>query len=350
MTLPFDQPPESICILRLSAIGDITHMVPVVRTLQKVWPQTRITWIIGSIEASLLKGLPNVEFIPVKKAGLATLFELRRILAGRKFDILLHMQVAMRASILSLAVKAPVRLGFDKQRARDNQGWFTNRRIAYQPEQHVLDGFFGFLQTMGIQERVLQWDIPLAESDRRFAEDHLGEGPFVVINPCTSVRNRNYRNWRAERYARVADHAATEYGAKVVLTGGPADNEKQMAAEIRQHAETELIDLVGKTTLKQLLAVLTRADLVISPDTGPAHMATAAGTPVIGLYVTSNPRRTGPYLSADWTVDRYPEALRQELNKSVEEVSWGKRVRNPNAVDLITVEDVTRRLDRFFNS
>jgi len=340
--------PESLCILRLSAIGDVTHMVPVVQTLRAVWPETRLTWIIGSLEHSLVGMLPGVEFIPVdKRRTLHSLLKLRSVLAGRRFDTLLHMQVAMRASLLSTAVRAPVRIGFDRARSRDNQGLFVNRRIAAKPDQHVLDGFFCFLEALGIEERVMRWDIPLADGAHAFARERLpAGGPVVVINPCSSARVRNWRNWRVDRYAAVADHAARVHRATVVLTGGPVEEERRTAAEIAAAMTAEPIDLVGATSLPQLLAVLARADLVISPDTGPAHMAVAAGTPVIGLYATSNPRRTGPYLSQDLVVDRYPDAVRRFLGKRVEEVSWGKRVRDPEALDLITVADVTERIDR----
>ena len=341
------QQPRSLCILRLSAIGDVTHMIPVVRTLRAALPETELTWIIGKTEHGLVAGLPGVTFIPVDKAHtLRAMRALRGALKGRRFDVLLHMQVAFRASLLSTAVRAPVRIGFDRKRARDNQGLFVNRRIAARERQHVLDGFFGFLEALGIEERVLEWDLPIPPGARAFARARLPEsGPVVVINPCSSARSRNWRNWRAERYAAVADHAVRAHGATIVLTGGPAEEERRTAAEVAAAMAHTAIDLVGATSLTQMLAVLDLADLVISPDTGPAHLATAAGTPVIGLYVTSNPDRTGPYLSRDLVVDRYPDAVRRFLGKSVDEVSWGKRVRDPEALDLITVADVTERID-----
>src|SRR5688572_32677263 len=124
----FDSPPRSVCILRLSALGDACHAVPVLRTLQQAWPTTQFTWIIGKAEARLMGLIEGVEFITVdKRAGLLRMRrQLQRQLAGRRFDALLHMQLAMRASLLAQAVKADVKVGFDRARARELQWLFTN--------------------------------------------------------------------------------------------------------------------------------------------------------------------------------------------------------------------------------
>ncbi|HWP94690.1 MAG TPA: glycosyltransferase family 9 protein [Gammaproteobacteria bacterium] len=340
-------PPREICVLRLSAIGDVCHTLPVVRTLQAHFPHTRITWIIGRLEATLVGDIPGIEFITFdKRAGLAAWRALRAALRGRRFDVLLHMQVALRASFASLAVPASIRLGFDRARARDFQWLFTSHRIAARPAEHVMDGLFGFAEALGATRRVLRWDIPLAPADREFARVQTGEGrPVLVISPCSSMRARNFRNWRAERYAAVADHAAEKHGMRVILTGGPTELEREYGARIAAAMHTPPVNLIGLTTLKQLLAVLERATALIAPDSGPVHMATAVGTPVIGLYATSNPARTGPYFSRRWTVDRYAEALARFGGRRPDSVRWGARVRAAEAMDLITVSDVCERLD-----
>jgi len=341
-------PPESLCLLRLSAIGDVTHVVPVVRTLQTHWPATRLTWVIGKVEAQLVGDIPGIEFIIFdKSAGWAAYRKLRRQLAGRRFDVLLHMQVALRASIASWMIPADLRIGFDRARAKDWQWLFCHTQIDAKPRQHVLDGFFGFLEKLGIKERDLRWDIPIPDEARAFVDRHIRPGErLLVINPCTSSRWRNWRNWSAEGYAKVADYAIEQYGMTVALTGGPADNEREHAAKIAEAMRHDVLNLVGKTTLKQLLALIDRAEVMIAPDTGPMHMATTVGTPVIGLFATSNPLRTGPYLSQQWVVNAYPQALQRFNGLSVEQASWGKRVRNPAAMDLIKPEAVIEKLDQ----
>ncbi|MEO1576702.1 MAG: glycosyltransferase family 9 protein, partial [Pseudomonadota bacterium] len=153
---------QSICVLRLSAIGDTCNMVPIVRTLQSECPNATLTWIVGRTEYQLLRRLPGVEFLVFdKRGGRAARRELRQQLAGRRFDVLLHMHASLRASRLSRYVNAGRRIGFDARRARDFQRLFCNERIAGDSSVHVLDGFFQFLEHLGIERRHMIWDIPI---------------------------------------------------------------------------------------------------------------------------------------------------------------------------------------------
>lgn len=342
-------PPRRLCIMRLSAIGDVCHTLPVVRTLQDHWPETQLTWIIGRLEHQLVGDIEGIEFIPYdKRGGRVARRSVTAALNGREFDALLHMQVALRASLLSRKVRTTRRLGFDRARARDWQWLFTNERIEARQREHVMDSLFGFTDALGIPRPAHpRWDIPVPAEDRERAEHLLpGNQPTLLISPCSSQRARNFRNWSVDRYAAVADHAAREHGMRVIITGGPTDLEREYGAAISAQVKAAKVsNLVGQTTLKTLFALLQRASVVLCPDSGPAHMATAAGTPVIGLYATSNPLRTGPRFSLDVTVNRYPDALMQSMGKSVDEVRWGQRVRDPAAMELIGTEAVTSNLD-----
>lgn len=338
--------PRSICVLRLSAIGDVCHTLPVVRTLQDHWPQTHITWIIGKLENQLVGDIEGIEFIVYdKRGGRAARNNVARQLGERRFDILLHMQAALRASILSTAVRADIRLGFDRQRAKDWQWLFTNRRIQATHNEHVMDGLLGFANALGIPRSEPRWEIPLSATDRVFAENMLPENrKALIISPCSSQRARNFRNWPIERYVAVAEHARHTYNMPVLITGGPSELEKHYGERIAG-AVPGARNLVGQTGLKQLHALLSRAAVLVSPDSGPVHMANAAGTPVVGLYATSNPDRTGPYFNRRYVVNRYPDAVEKYLGRNVANVSWGRRVRAADAMELITVDDVNSRLD-----
>jgi len=346
MPLSFDKPPESLCILRLSAIGDVTHVLPIVRTLQNVWPSTKITWIIGKAEAALVSDIKKIEFVIFDKSdGWMAYRKLYSTLSGRRFNVLLHMQAALRANIASLVIRADTKIGFDKARSRNFQHLFTHVSISGNPRVHVIDTFFQFLQVMGINSQTLRWDIPISEEDVEFARQSLGSKSTLVINPCTSVRANNWRNWKIEHYALLADYAAINHGLNIVLTGGPEKDERAFGEAIVSKAHTTINNLIGTSSLKQLQAVLSAARVVITPDTGPAHMAAATGVPVIGLYASSNPQRTGPYSSLKWTVNKYPEALQQFNQQLVESAAWGKRVRADTVMDIIDVKDVTAMLD-----
>ncbi|MGL5664807.1 MAG: glycosyltransferase family 9 protein, partial [Shewanella sp.] len=126
----FQTAPHSLCILRLSAIGDVCNAIAAVQAIQKEWPLTHITWIVGKAESALLQAVDNIEVITLdKKQGWRGYLQLARALRGRKFDALLHMQTAFRASLASLLIKAPLRLGFDSTRTGDNQHWFINTPV-----------------------------------------------------------------------------------------------------------------------------------------------------------------------------------------------------------------------------
>jgi heptosyltransferase I len=343
--------PQSICLIRLSAIGDCCHTLPVVRTLQAAYPDTPITWIIGKVEHSLLKGADGIEFITFDKSkGMSGVLEVRRKLAKRSFPLLLHMHASMRANMISMAVRVNQRIGFDRARARDYQWLFSSKKIPAQMQRHVMDGLFEFPEYLGAKERVLRWDIPVAESDLSFAANiKQASEPLVVISPCSSQRFRNFRNWSITNYNKIIAHLQNNFGARIVITGAPTDIEQHYAAEIVAAAKTPVLNLVGETSLKRLLALIGAADLVLCPDSGPAHMAAATGTPVVGLYATSNRLRTGPYFSQDLVADRYPDAVAAEFNQPIESLRWGQRVRTPEAMDLITLADVIEKVDTVLN-
>ena len=344
--LDFDRPPKHICILRLSAIGDICHTLPVIRTIQSHWPATKITWVIGKAEYELLKDINNINFIVFnKKNGVKEYLKVRSQLKNIKFDVLLHMQMSLRSSLLSLLIKAKIKVGFDRQRAKDGQWLFTNQKIKHEPNQHVIDSLFGFSDILGITEHRFIWDIPIPEKNRKSANKLLGKRQnYVIISPCSS---KDYRNWHVQGYAAIADYIANKYHYDVVLTGGNSEIEKIYGTEIVSTSKSSPLNLIGQTNLKELLSIIEGAKCMISPDSGPAHMSTAMGTPVIGLYATTNPDRARPYLSANWVVNRYPDAIQKKHNKTVKELPWGTRVRDEWAMNLITTNDVTSMIDEF---
>ncbi|MCC7255673.1 MAG: glycosyltransferase family 9 protein [Dokdonella sp.] len=339
-------PPASLCILRTSAIGDVTHVVPLVHTLQAAWPQTRLSWIIGKLEHRLLGDLPGVEFIVFDKgSGRHGHREVRRQLEGRRFDVLLHMQVALRSNLLSLAVKAPLRIGYDRARSKDLHGLVVNCRIPARVGDHVLDAMGSFVEPLGLKQTRVRWDLPIGDAAREFAQRHLpGDAPTLIVCPVSSHR---LRNWRPERYAAAIDHAALRLGWRVALCGGPSAFEREFGDAVLAHTQSRPLDLIGKDTLKQLLALLERATFVLCPDSGPMHMANAVGTPVLGLHAASNPARSGPYSDRQWCVDRYDAAARKFRRKPAEALAWGTKLEYPDVMDLISVDDVIERLDRF---
>lgn len=339
-------PPASICLLRLSALGDVTHVLPLVRTLQSAWPQTRLHWIIDKAGHKLLDGLPGVQFhVYDKKTGLAGMRALRRELPNEGFDVLLQMQVALRANLLSAFVPAQRRIGYDKSRSKDLHGLFVNERIPDRPGIHVLDAIGSFCEPLGLKQTEVAWNLSVPDDAYEWAARQWEDDgtPALMISPCSShVR----RNWIAERYAALADHAASK-DWRVVLCGGRSELERSTADAILAAMKHPALDLVGKDTLKQLPALLKRASLLVTPDSGPMHIANAMGTKVLGLHAASNPHRSGPYSDRRYCVDKYDAAARKYLGKPADTLKWGAKIEFDGVMELIETRDAIEAFERY---
>lgn len=338
--------PASICLLRLSALGDVTHVLPLVHTLQSAWPGVPLAWVIGKAEKRLLDGLPGVRFVVYdKKTGVAGMREVRRELGGQRFDALLQLQVAGRANLLSAFIPARRRIGYDRARSKDLHGLFINERIADRPGIHVLDAIGSFCEPLGLVRGKTVWDMPVPADAHEWARAQWPDdgARTLVISPCSSHARRN---WYADRYAAVADHAAAA-GWRIVLCGGRSALERETADAIRAAMRQPALDLVGKDTLKQLPALLARADLVMTPDSGPMHIANAMGTKVLGLHAASNPERSGPYSDRRYCVDRYDAAARKYLRRPAAELRWGTKIEYDGVMELVTVDDAIAAFERF---
>lgn len=324
-------------MLRLSAVGDVCHTVALVQAIQRQWPQTRIVWLMGKTEASLLGDLPGIETVVFdKKAGWQGYASVWWQLRNQQFDALLHVQSALRASLLSMGIRTRYRLGFDRRRAQDAQWLFTNYRVPSPAALHVVDGLMAFAAALGVCDSTPRWHVPVATEEQDWASTQLGGKPTLLVVPASS---KSYKNWTVAGYAAVADYA-TAQGLQVILCGSPSPEEQVLAAEVQGACQGPVINLAGKTSLKQLLALIQQARLLLAPDSGPVHMATLVGTPVIALYAHHNPQRVGPYGQPEGVVSVYRERVEAAYGKPLAALPWRTRVRDRNAMQTITVEQV----------
>jgi heptosyltransferase I len=255
------------------------------------------------------------------------------------------MQVAFRANLAAAMIRAKIKIGYDKARSKDLHSLFINRRIAPAPQQHVRDCLASFLEPLGLDPAAPKWSMPLKSEDHEFARQQLATGRRnLVISPCAS---HALRNWPAERYAQLADHAVRTHGMKVILVGSPAPFEAEYCSAIENAMKEKAHNICGKDTLKQLAALLELADLAVAPDTGPAHIASAMGTDVLGIFAASNPYRSGPYNSLEWCVNRYPEALERFTGKTVDQARWGAKAEFEGAMEMVTAKDAMDMLDKW---
>jgi len=342
---------QHIVLLRLSALGDCINASALVHAIATARPSWRISWILGATEAKLLAGidaeLPGVKLYAYRKntgvRGMRALVQQIQSERG-SVDVLLQLQLALRANLLSLLIPAARRIGFDWQRAKEGHALVTRERISANAGPHVLDAFFGVLPLLGIAApATMHWPIVIPADAHAFAKAQLPDaGRYLLISPCSSHR---LRNWRAERYASVAKFSFETLGLTPVLLGSSTPIELAMAEHIRSDLkDTPIIDLVGKDTLKQLAALMLRGKALLSPDSGPAHLAQALGTSVVGLYAATDPQRSGPYRSRHTCTNFYAQAAQKFLGKST--LRWGQRVEREGVMDLIDVERVCQLVRR----
>ncbi len=342
--------PRHIAILRLSALGDVCHALPALRAAQATWPEARFTWIVAPLEQALLSGLEGVEAVVYdKRSGLAGMRRLRVELAGRyggrPFDLLLHLQTSARSNLLSaLALRARLKVGLGAPLTREGHGWVNHRLVAPPPRAHAVDAYLAVVEALGAAKAPPRWELPVDPAARSWAAERLPEGPWLAVNPTASPSRRVQREWPLERFARVLE-AAWELGLKPLLLGGPGERERRRAEVLRGACRVPLVDLTGATDIPRLLAVLARARLLLSVDSGPVHLATAVGTPVIGLYGATDPEQTGPYRDRRWVVSAYAEAVAAEYGKPPEALPWGIRCHRADAMARIEVSQVTARLE-----
>lgn len=340
--------PGSICILKLSAIGDVCHAIAAVQMIQKHWPNQPIVWVVGKEAFELISELKGIEFIVIDKKDSYrySIKHLRSQLKGRTFDYLLHMQTTVRANILSLCIKATIRFGYDPIRSRVFQRFFVNHTIDPPLKDHAIDAQLDFVKALGIPISKPVWNIPINKASDRFLSELLptNNRPLFVIHPCASQPEKN---WPSSHYAELA-HYATKKGFDVVLTGNATPHENAIAQEISAQSCCPTINLLGKLDLKMLVALLARAQLVLAPDTGPLHIAVATGTPVIGLYGRTNPKRTGPYpLTPDNVISVYEEAIAEQYEIAISDLPWRTHAQGHHVMQRISVPEVKSKFDQW---
>lgn len=305
----------------LSALGDAVHVLPVVNALKRKWPTSRITWVIQPVPYELVSNHEAVDdfivFRRLKGLQAARSYrQLARDFKGRHFDLVINLQVYLKAGLITALAPADVKLGFDRKRARDMNWLFTNRRIPARPMQHVQDQYFEFVEHLGIDPEPVEWRIRISPEEREQQSEFfqpLGRTCAIVVGTSKPAKN-----WAPERYARVVDALESDHGLRTILVGGPSPIEQDAARRIMKAARIKPLNALGND-IRRLVYLLDGASLVISPDTGPLHIARALDKPVIGLYGYTNPKRYGPYRKySDLVVDGYARSPDENYALSME--------------------------------
>ncbi|MGD0483186.1 MAG: glycosyltransferase family 9 protein [Gemmatimonadales bacterium] len=338
MTIPGTWRTGRVCIVMVSAVGDTVHTLPVVTALKRHAPGCRITWVLQPGPASLVRGHPAVDEIVLfeKAKGWRAYLEARRRLAG-PFDLVLDLQVYFKAGLLTALIHAPVKLGFDRARARDGNWLVTTDRIPPHPPQHVQDQYFEFLDALGVPHEPVVWDLgPWPEerdAQRRFFARISRPVAALAIGSSDTQRE-----WPAARWAGLCDALVERHGLEPVLVGGGSPQERETERQIAALARHRPLSTLG-ASLRDLVWLLDGSALVVALDSAPLHMAVALDRPVIGLCGAWNPKRTGPYRRFhDLLVDAYGDPG-EDYPISTER----RRDRMPR----IQVADVLERVERW---
>ena len=343
---------KNICVLRLSALGDCCHALSVVQILQRQFPESSLSWVISENEYQLFRDVQNVDFIIVDKKNLLKSFS--QIFFDKKkkiFDVLINLHASASANFISMAIRAERKIGYDKARARDKQNWFCNEYIEAVINQHVADAMVGFLTHLDINEAKPSWKPLRLQPEEELVKEHIfSDRKICLISPCSSQRygDKYNRSWPIERYIEIIRYLSENRGFQVIISGGRSSIEMRYSEQLdNAEFQNTVVNLIGKTSIREMAALVKLSDLVISPDSGPAHVSTVMGTPVIGLYAMSNPERSGPYCSINLSVNKYPETLSKYSGVSPEEVKWGQKVKSPGAMEMVEVLDVCERIEQF---
>jgi heptosyltransferase I len=327
-------------IVMMSAVGDAVHVLPLLDALKRQAPASRVTWVLQPAPATLVRGHPAVDDIVVfdRAQGWRGFADVRRALHERPLDLVLDLQVYFKAGIVTAFTHAPVKLGFDRARARDANWLFTTHRIPERSTgQHVQDQYFEFLDALGVpRDPSATWNLGPWPSERAAQREFYQrfDRPVAAIVVGTS---KPHKDWLPERWADVARALYADFGLQPILVGGTSAREQQAAAIVRARVP-EVQSALG-SGLRGLVGILDGAELVLSPDTGPLHMAVALDRPVVSLLGYTNPKRTGPYRKFhDLMIDAYGDPG-EDYPVSMET--------RPGRMSRITVADVLERVQRW---
>ncbi len=326
-------------IVCLGGIGDAVHALPIATAIRRARPDVRIVWVAEPVPADLVEYHPAVDERVVFRPddGFRGVAKLRRRLSGATCDVTLNLRFYGKSIFPTLFLGSPVRIGLPPSKTRDGVSLFHTHHLPEGPWKHVQALYLDFLDFIGVPREPVEWGLALSPGER--TEQGAFFEPFrdtpVVGLVLASAQAR--KDWEPGRYAALANALVADLGYAVVLVGGPGRREREAAETVTREASVPVVSGLADS-VRRLLWTLGGCDLVVSPDTGPLHIAHALGIPVIGLFGHTNPWRVGPYRDYhDLVIDRYTEPG-AEPDPTLVEPRRGR-------IGTITVDDVLDRVE-----
>jgi len=306
-------------IVRLGALGDVVHAIPVAAALRRAFPDARIDWLVSAKHREILDLVPVIDRRLVindrpstssgraeERAGASFLAAVRELRAAR-YDVAIDLQGLIKSAILARSSGAGCVVGFSSRYAREAAArlFYTDvhdpgRGGLYDPREtrHVVEINLGVLSVIGLTTARPEFPIEDAPSDAARAMSERTGGRYALLNPGAAWPNKR---WPPARLAAIASHLRERHGLMSVIVWGPGED--ALAADVVAQSAGAAV-LSPKTTIADVVALARRAALMVSGDTGPTHIAAALGTPVVGIYGPTRPVRNGPMSALDITVSR----------------------------------------------
>jgi heptosyltransferase-1 len=299
-------------IVRLGALGDIVHAIPVAAALREAFPASRIDWLVTAKHRELLDLVPVIDRRLVisdrgEAAGSTSLMSAIRELRRSRYDIVFDLQGLLKSAILARLSGAPRVIGFSSRYLRERfaRPFYTEVHDPggggmYDPRErsHVVQMNLGLLTAVGVTAAAPRFPIERIDTEVAGAMRQRAGDRYVLVNPGAAWPNKR---WPAARYGAVAHAIDERHGVKTIVLWGPG--EEPLAQEVvRESAGSALLS--PRTSITDLLALIRDAALMISGDTGPTHVAAALGTPIVGIYGPTRPSRNGPWAEGDITISR----------------------------------------------
>ena len=294
--------PRRICLIKPSALGDIVNAFPVLWALRGRWPEAKISWVVNRSLRGLLDGHPALDQVIAydrggmswSPPGLVRFAGFLRALRREEFDLTIDLQGLLRSGLMTMATGAEVRVGLAD--AREGATRFYTHRVPAQGgrgEAHAVTRLLRLAEVFGGEVSDPRFDVACDPADRSWARETLRNVPHPRLILNLGARWETKR-WPPEHFAAIARRAVATRGAGLIAVGAPEDS--TLVDELCARLDPiPVLNFCGRTTLPQLAALAAEADLVLSNDTGPLHLATAAGARVVGVYTCTRSHLNGPY-------------------------------------------------------
>jgi heptosyltransferase I len=332
--------PRSILIVRLGAMGDVVHAVPAAAALRAAFPAARIDWLVEARHrgiVDLVEGLDRV--IPLERSTAGAWVACARVLRQERYDVALDLQGLLKSAVLARMSGAARVIGFSIWHLREKTarpfysetGAHAGMDAQAGVEAHVVHKNLRLLETLGVRDETVRFPLAQVESAAVEAVRHAAGGPFALINPGAAWPNKR---WPPERFGLVAAFLRDARGLPSFVLWGPG--EEPLASAVVE-ASSGAARLAPSTGLPDLLGLARAAALMVSGDTGPLHVATAAGTPVVALFGPTSAARNGPWRGEDVSVSRF-ESCGCHYQRRCRRADW--------CLDGLGVPEVTAAIQR----